>query len=526
MKFNIQISESQYKKLMLSEDIESDYSLAVSKIAPFNTSPTATCEAMKLALKSYNIGFLQVGQAATIKLPGVEKKVVNKVESQQRFVQWYMDVIESPDSVTSRGKSFEGLIGGIFNGTVVNAEGTDNKSDVDVEVKDPATEAIIGNDSISIKFAEKFDPNKSQTLGGVVQGAQAQFKADQTGVREILLQNNITTISGGNINKVFHMLLTDDVFKENNIGYNFVSELLNRVNTFGPIDYFMFSNYATLNEILVYQYTKNDIINHMVSNVKNFGFNKNAIIVKNLGGINPIMIKIQFPQYVKANRHKYDSEKTAIPTNFINEPTLSLRIWKKVNGEETHVANIFRKYLNSDVSYHFEQIVLRDNNNRNITIDPILKLEKINEAIKRDLYTLSERPNKSADDEILIKKLKHYGDIKRKELFVLKSKTSDVGREGSIKKLFGKRGRTINPAIVQNIRKDPQRFIEKVLKVYGCDTGGITKLESALSRIFNVNIQLPVAQYCAVNNLPQPNAVQESVNKVLKTLNEAIEKKK
>jgi hypothetical protein len=198
---------------MMSEDIESDYSLAVSKIAPFNTSPTATCEAMKLALKSYNIDFLQVGQAATIKLPGVEKKVVNKVESQQRFVQWYMDVIESPDSVTSRGKSFEGLIGGIFGGTVVNAEGTDNKSDVDVEVKDPATEAIIGNDSISIKFAEKFDPNKSQILGGVVQGAQAQFKEDQTGVREILLQNNITTISGGNINKVFNMLLTDDVPK-------------------------------------------------------------------------------------------------------------------------------------------------------------------------------------------------------------------------------------------------------------------------------------------------------------------------
>ena len=195
MKLNIKINESQYKKLMLSEDIESDYSLAVSKISPFNTSPTATCEAMKLALESYNINFLQVGQAATIKLPGVEKKVTNKVESQQRFVQWYMDVIESPDSVTGRGKSFEGLIGGIFGGTVVNAEGTDNKSDVDVRIKDPATEAVIGNNSISIKFAQKFDPSGGQDLGGIIKGVKDQFNQDQTGVREILLQNDIKTIS-------------------------------------------------------------------------------------------------------------------------------------------------------------------------------------------------------------------------------------------------------------------------------------------------------------------------------------------
>lgn len=526
MKLNIKINESQYKKLMLSEDIESDYSLAISKISPFNTSPTATCEAMKLALKSYKINFLQVGQPGTIKLPGVEKKVVNKIESQQRFVQWYMDVIESPDSVTGRGKSFEGLIGGIFGGTVVNAEGTDNKSDVDVRIKDPATEAVIGNNSISIKFAQKFDPSGGQDLGGIIKGVKDQFNQDQTGVREILLQNDIKTISGGNINKVFNMLLTDESFKENNIGYNFVLESLNRDKTFGPIDYFMFSNYSALNEILVYQYTKIDIINHIASDIKNFGFKTGIIGVKNLNRINPIMIKIQFPQYVKSNRHKYDSEKTAIPTNFINEPTLSLRVWKIVNGGETHVANIFRKYLNGEISYHFDQIVLRDENNRNVTIDPILKLEKINEAVKRDLYTLSERPNRNAVDEILIKKLKNYADIKRKELFILKSKTSDVGREGGIKGLFGKRGKNINPVIIQNIRKDPQTFIEKVFKVYGCDTGGITKLESALSRIFNVNVQLPVAQYCAVNNLPQPEAVQESVKKVLKTLNEAIEKKK
>jgi Ni,Fe-hydrogenase III small subunit len=35
-----------------------------------------------------------------------------------------------------------------------------------------------------------------------------------------------------------------------------------------------------------------------------------------------------------------------------------------------------------------------------------------------------------------------------------------------------------------------------------------------------------MAQHCVAGNNPQPEAVQESVNKVLKTLNEAIEKKK
>ena len=124
MKFNIHISESQFKKLMLSEDVETDYSRNISKIAPFNISPAATCEAMKLALNSYNINPLIVGQSGTLSFPGVTGSDGFKLESQQRFIQWYYDVILSPDSVSLRGKAFEGLIGGVFGGDVVNFEGT------------------------------------------------------------------------------------------------------------------------------------------------------------------------------------------------------------------------------------------------------------------------------------------------------------------------------------------------------------------------------------------------------------------
>ena len=149
MKFNIQISESQYNKLMLFEDVEGEYSKNISKITPFNISPAATCEAMKLALKSYNIETLNVGQIGTLSFPGVTGSDGFKLESQQRFIQWYYDVILSPDSVSLRGKAFEGLIGGVFGGSVVNFEGTSDKTDV-----------TVGDNNISIKFSESFNPNK------------------------------------------------------------------------------------------------------------------------------------------------------------------------------------------------------------------------------------------------------------------------------------------------------------------------------------------------------------------------------
>jgi hypothetical protein len=163
---------------------------------------------------------------------------------------------------------------------------------------------------------------------------------------------------------------------------------------------------------------------------------------------------------------------------------------------------------------------------RNITLDKPLREEMINQAILRDVENLSRITNRTPGQELLIKKLLDYSHLKSKGLYLTKTKVSDKGREAAIKKLFGERGNSLNPLIIQNIRKRPEAFIKNVINIYGCDNSGLRKLESALNNIFNVNIQLPMAQHCVAGNNPQPEAVQESVNKVLKTLNEAIEKKK
>jgi hypothetical protein len=203
MKFNIQISESQFNKLILSEDVEGEYSKNISKIAPFNISPAATCEAMKLALNSYNIDPLIVGQPGTLSFPGVGRSDGFKLESQQRFIQWYYDVILSPDSVSLRGKAFEGLIGGVFGGSVVNFEGTLDKTDVKV-----------GSNNISIKFSEKFDPASNQTLGGIMKGFNSQLDEDTTGVKEKIRELYPKRITGKNIREIFIDLMTNSIFKD------------------------------------------------------------------------------------------------------------------------------------------------------------------------------------------------------------------------------------------------------------------------------------------------------------------------
>ena len=129
----------------INEDFEGEFSKATSRISPFNASPVATCEAMKLALNSYNINFAKVGEDEIINLPGVNENVGFKMESQQRFIQWYSDVIKNPDAVTLRGKSFEGLIGGVFGGKVTNFEGESDKTDVEADGK-----------KLSVKFSENF----------------------------------------------------------------------------------------------------------------------------------------------------------------------------------------------------------------------------------------------------------------------------------------------------------------------------------------------------------------------------------
>ena len=524
MKFNIQISESQFNKLILSEDVEGEYSKNISKIAPFNISPAATCEAMKLALNSYNIDPLIVGQPGTLSFPGVGRSDGFKLESQQRFIQWYYDVILSPDSVSLRGKAFEGLIGGVFGGSVVNFEGTSDKTDV-----------TVGDNNISIKFSESFNPNKDQTLGGIMRGFHPQLNEDTTGVKEKINELYKVKIDSKNIKNVVKDLMTNPIFGDT--GIEFIEKMLNRPETFEPINYFMFGNFATINEIDVYQYDKNDIIDHIIADFNNIKFVGGAIGVKNLIGIDPIKVLIKFPQFVKSKRNVFSSNIRGLGVtfdSFTNEGTLASRITKNIDGRDITVAEVRRRKvditvddnLDYDVEYFIIQTLRVDNMGRNITLDKPLREEMINQAILRDVENLSRITNRTPGQELLIKKLLDYSHLKSKGLYLTKTKVSDKGREAAIKKLFGERGNSLNPLIIQNIRKRPEAFIKNVINIYGCDNSGLRKLESALNNIFNINIQLPMAQHCVAGNNPQPEAVQESVNKVLKTLNEAIEKKK
>ena len=85
-----------------------------------------------------------------------------------------------------------------------------------------------------------------------------------------------------------------------------------------------------------------------------------------------------------------------------------------------------------------------------------------------------------------------------------------------IKNLFGGRGETINPVVIQNIRKNPARFFKNMFEIYGCDKNGVDKIENAINQVFGVEVQLPIAQYCTTNKVcllytsPSPRDRQKS----------------
>jgi hypothetical protein len=519
---------------MLSEDIESDYSNNADKISTINVSPRASCAVIKNILIDSGINFLRVGEPGTMFFPGSQNdnKKYNIV-LQQRFFQWYDDVIKSPDSVSTRGKSFEGLIGGIFGGNVSNNEATTNKTDVDVPMKDEdmPVKGNVQGVNISIKFSQNFTPGGGQILGGVVNGAKDHLKEDKTGVREELNKLGYKTIEGKNINDIFNVLLSGEneffskIVGKSSVGVEFVNSLLNRNRNFGPINYFMFANYGKTNDIYVYQYKKEDIIQHIINNVENFNFSGSAIRVTNLDRLPPKIVIVKFPQYAKIKRNNYFYDKSFFKTDFKDVPTLALNINRKMNGKIVTIANVYRQYSGGIFDYFVKQIVFKDELSNKIGLNNKIKIDAINKAITMDISNL-EQNGITKKNEDFIKRLHDYQTIKAKELFNVNVKLSDTGREAGLQGMFGDYVKTMNPLIIQNIRQKPSRFIAKLFKVYGCDESGLGQIQNALRDVFNVEVQLPVAKYCVVGNNPQPNAVQESVNKVLKTLNEAIEKKK
>jgi len=473
----------------INEDFEGEFSKATSRISPFNVSPVATCEAMKLALNSYNINFAKVGETNTINLPGVEKNTKYKLESQQRFIQWYSDVIKNPDAVTLRGKSFEGLIGGVFGGKVTNFEGKSNKTDVNVN-----------GENLSVKFSENFKPDGGQQLGGITMAIDAQLKVSDNIIRQI----GINKVNSSNLKNTFEKVL--NLGEE---GIKFIREALNVADSFEPINYFVFGNYSNTNQVNVYQYTKDDIINHIING--NYNINSiGQIGVKNLQILKPKILTINFPQFIKSKRRKYDSED--ITQNDINleTPILVLTIKNKQNDI---VGKIYRTL--KPINYYIKS---------DINLEKKLELETINQAVFNDIKYFSENNfnnknkifknyccfikqeedcEKNKNFNCFMDELKKYSDLKSKELFVLSSKISEKGREKGIKNLFGGRGETINPVVIQNIRKNPARFFKNMFEIYGCDKNGVNKIENAINQVFGVDVQLPIASYCTTNNVSE-----------------------
>jgi hypothetical protein len=473
----------------INEDFEGEFSKATSRISPFNVSPVATCEAMKLALNSYNINFAKVGETNTINLPGVEKNTTYKLESQQRFIQWYSDVIKNPDAVTLRGKSFEGLIGGVFGGKVTNFEGKSNKTDVNVN-----------GENLSVKFSENFKPDGGQQLGGITMAIDAQLKVSDNIIRQI----GINKVNSSNLKNTFEKVL--NLGEE---GIKFIKKALNVADSFEPINYFVFGNYSNTNQVNVYQYTKDDIINHIING--NYNINSiGQIGVKNLQILKPKILTINFPQFIKSKRRKYDSED--ITQNDINleTPILVLTIKNKQNDI---VGKIYRTL--KPINYYIKS---------DINLEKKLELETINQAVFNDIKYFSENNfnnknkifknyccfikqeedcEKNKNFNCFMDELKKYSDLKSKELFVLSSKISEKGREKGIKNLFGGRGETINPVVIQNIRKNPARFFKNMFEIYGCDKNGVNKIENAINQVFGVEVQLPIASYCTTNNVSE-----------------------
>ena len=144
------------------QEQEDDYGKVLAKTSPFNATANATSNAMKMALGTYkDLGVVDfwpvpLGYVGEYNLPGAsetDKLRKTKPETQQRFIQWYDDVIVNYDSVGTRGKTFEGLIAGIYGGEVEGNENSGSSDKTDVSI-------IIGpskGDRLSIKFNKNFD---------------------------------------------------------------------------------------------------------------------------------------------------------------------------------------------------------------------------------------------------------------------------------------------------------------------------------------------------------------------------------
>jgi hypothetical protein len=479
----------QFLKYVITEqnqedDVDITYGQNIGRISPFNISPSATAEAMKTALKKYGKDFQKVGSNRDFTLPGVDPNEEYKPESVERFLQWYSDVIANPDSVTFRGKAFEGLIAGIFDGIVTNNETSDKSDKTDVKV---------GNQNISVKFREKFDPNKSMDLGGVASAFDRYFKDENNRKKfpNVEFPNRITADKLGQFIRNLSNNTDVDLLK------NTLFTILNNSQAFGPINWFIFSTLDSRNEIRVYQYRQEDIIRQIIDEI----INDNAKIyggmlgVQNLSQVPTSIFRIKFPQYLKnVQRYRYNIKKNENRGDY-NERFVIV----DQNSDEV-VGIVKKKYEEGEPNYYIEKL----NKYANITKE--MKLEAMNAYVLRDINGLQnkleeleqEREQKSGSGSRVLKQeidkkistIKNLLNIHKqksvqlgRELVNEKNKLYGTGVEQDLQNVFGSRGETMSPFILQQIRKNPDRFFRSFLKVYKENPKRMNNFEKIFNQI-------------------------------------------
>jgi hypothetical protein len=94
---------------------------------------------------------------------------------------------------------------------------------------------------------------------------------------------------------------------------NLLYKILNNDDSFGPINWFVFSTLGDKNEIKVYQYKQEDIVNQIIQEIMsdNVNLNNGILGVRNLSKIPTDVFTLKFPQYLKnLQRYKYKITKT------------------------------------------------------------------------------------------------------------------------------------------------------------------------------------------------------------------------
>ena len=485
----------EYLKYIILEqdqnDVDDQYSRNIGRIAPFNISPSATAAAMRVALKKYGKDFQTLGDTSDFVLPGVESEDIKyKPESVERFMQWYSDVIQNPDSVTFRGKAFEGLIAGIFGGEVTNNERTE---------KDNKTDVQVGNENLSIKFNEKFDPNTPSPLGGVASSFDRFFKDPEN--REKFRYLNIPP-------RIMRENLNNFLYKISNMANkseakNLLNTILNNDNSFGPINWFIFSTLASKNEIKVYQYKKEDIVNQIIEEIMsdNVNLNNGMLGVRNLSKIPTKVFTLKFPQYLKnLQRYKYKITKNEDPTNdeiyFIIKNDMGEIVGKIIRQVDTL----------SDGSKGYQYKLVKLNKYASITKE--MELEARNKFVLFDINRLEDKLKKLYNkrdkltgqgtritkqeldvriDQVsdVMKKMKKLSEELGRSLVNEKNKIYKTGVEQDLQKTFGSRGETMSPFIIQQIRKNPDRFFRNFLKIYKKNPKRMKNMETIFQQIKN-----------------------------------------